>query len=124
MVYRRVAFSTRDGWIGLGPDRMRSGDVVVALAGADVLFVLRPVNHGYILVGECYVEGVLDGDFVKESTDVQPDGSKVVRNGQVFHIRLDLVTDDMIRSTPFRKKVIKLPRNSPCRNRMVPQRTT
>lgn len=25
--YRTVAFSTHDGWIGLGPDRMRSRDI-------------------------------------------------------------------------------------------------
>ncbi|KAF0329377.1 hypothetical protein GQ607_003326 [Colletotrichum asianum] len=42
---------------------MQSGDVVVALAGADIPFVLRPVEGGYILVGECYVEGVMYGEF-------------------------------------------------------------
>lgn len=58
-----AAFSTHDGWIGLGPDRMQSGDVVFALAGADIPFVLRPVEGGYILDGECCVEGVMYGEF-------------------------------------------------------------
>lgn len=70
MLFRRAAFRTEDGWIGLAPDEVAEGDVVVILSGGDVPFVLREVGDGgYVLVGECFVEGAMYGDVVKRKID-------------------------------------------------------
>ncbi|OLN96739.1 Heterokaryon incompatibility protein 6, OR allele 4 [Colletotrichum chlorophyti] len=86
-VFRRAAFSTEDGWIGLGPDTMRKGDVIAILSGGDVPFVLRPTQDGHTLVGECYVEGIMYGEILKGQLEAQSgDNSKSIR-GQMFNIR-------------------------------------
>lgn len=39
------------------------------IIGADVPFILRPAaDDGFLLVGEAYVHGIMDGDFVKSRT--------------------------------------------------------
>jgi len=81
---RRRLFITLNGYIGLGSDSVREGDVVCVLSGADLPFVLRrirvdnagadesihlasdqisPADH-YVLVGECYMEGLMNGEAV------------------------------------------------------------
>ena len=65
MLFRRSAFRTVNGWIGLAPDHVKEGDVVVLLSGGDVPFVLRRVDdERFVLVGECYVEGVMYGEAI------------------------------------------------------------
>ncbi|KAJ4371252.1 hypothetical protein N0V83_004469 [Neocucurbitaria cava] len=59
-------FVTAKGMLGLGPEAMRSGDVVVHLFCSPVPFVLRPVDGLWRLVGECYVYDVVEGSIVKE----------------------------------------------------------
>lgn len=67
---RRVA-STNTGYIAAVPEYAQSGDLIVALFGADVPFVLRPtkgpdaLEKPYILVGECYVHGAMDGEALE-----------------------------------------------------------
>jgi hypothetical protein len=59
----RSLFTTSSGKLGLGPSAMKEGDIVVALWGAQVPFVLRRVEGGgrYRFVGECYVEQYMNG---------------------------------------------------------------
>ena len=57
---RRV-FVTSKGLIGLGPAALQPEDVVVVLFGGFTPFVLRKVEDYYLLVGECYVHGKMDG---------------------------------------------------------------
>jgi hypothetical protein len=55
----RRFFRTRKSWPGLGPGRMREGDVVVVFHGESSHYVLRPVkgrDDHYYLLGECYVD--------------------------------------------------------------------
>jgi hypothetical protein len=61
-----VLFLTNTGMLGLGPEAMRSGDVVVVLHGGSVPFVLRPVEDLWRLVGECYMYGVNEGSIVRD----------------------------------------------------------
>lgn len=71
---RRV-FVMADGKVGLGPEAMRVGDVVVVLFGGVVPFVLRPVDaesergprRRWRLVGECLVPGLMQGEAVEEA---------------------------------------------------------
>ncbi|KAK8058831.1 HET-domain-containing protein [Apiospora phragmitis] len=66
-------FVTDDVHMGLGYDP-QPGDEVWILAGGKVPFILRPVTDGhsqeprYTLVGDCYVESIMDGELAEESS--------------------------------------------------------
>jgi hypothetical protein len=61
----RKFFRTCKGYFGLGPRAMRPGDICCVLLGAKVPFILRPERQQYLLVGECYVHGVMRGEVVR-----------------------------------------------------------
>ena len=69
----RRFFVTREGHMGLGPRDMEPGDVVCILLGAQVPFVLRAVNNHYVLLGECYCHGIMEGEALR-----QADGGEAV----------------------------------------------
>lgn len=91
---KRKFFFTKKGFFGIGPGALRNGDFVAILLGADVPFVIRevlndyddeweqrlreaenmpiPMNRKFKLVGECYVDGLMQGQAVK--------GIEIVRN--------------------------------------------
>ena len=74
----RRLFLTSDGWVGLGPGSMMSGDKIVILFGCRIPFVLRPSSQDenrYILLGDAYVHGLMDGEFME-----------VEREETVFHL--------------------------------------
>jgi hypothetical protein len=58
----RVTFVTGTGWVGLAPWGTVEGDMVFVAVGADVPYILRACEDGYELVGECYVQGIMDGE--------------------------------------------------------------
>ena len=62
--YRRF-FRTAQGYFGLGPQYLMEGDLCCVLFGAKVPFILREVDRGYVLVGECYVQGIMHGEAVE-----------------------------------------------------------
>ncbi|KAI9170699.1 HET-domain-containing protein [Paramyrothecium foliicola] len=59
----RMAFRTERGWIGTGPYDTRPGDMIIAVVGADVPYVIRPSGRDtdprVRIVGECYVDGIM-----------------------------------------------------------------
>ncbi|KAK2761021.1 het domain-containing protein [Colletotrichum kahawae] len=56
---------TRDGYYVLGPRVMEPGDVICVLYGGKMPFCLRPWGKkNYLLVGECYVHGIMDGEII------------------------------------------------------------
>jgi hypothetical protein len=61
-IYNRSFFRTEDGKFGLCFPTSRVGDEVWILAGARVPFVLRAREGSYILIGEAYVHGAMDGE--------------------------------------------------------------
>ncbi|KAG4435095.1 hypothetical protein IFR05_009422 [Cadophora sp. M221] len=68
-----VPFMTQRGYVGLGPgygqEHTRPGDLVCIFYGARVPFVLRPRpdgQSGYILVGEAFVYGIMDGELITD----------------------------------------------------------
>ncbi|KAI1399337.1 heterokaryon incompatibility protein-domain-containing protein [Hypoxylon fuscum] len=65
---RRV-FRTSNGFIGFGPSTLDAGDKIVVIAGADVPFALRPDGDFFTLVGECYVEGLMQGELFKQQPE-------------------------------------------------------
>ncbi|KAF4630014.1 hypothetical protein G7Y89_g8121 [Cudoniella acicularis] len=58
----RRLFSTQRGFLGLGPEILESGDVVCIIPLLSVPLVLRPVDDHFLLVGECYVDGIMDSE--------------------------------------------------------------
>lgn len=62
----RRLFYTTSGHIGLGPGDMALGDVVGILGGAVMPSVLRPLGDHFGLVGDCYVNGVMDGEAIAD----------------------------------------------------------
>lgn len=74
MSYRRCFFVTSKGYMGLGPNAMQIGDIVCVLFGCKVPFILRPMGGYYLLVGDSYIHGIMDGEamaaVLKERTFV------------------------------------------------------
>lgn len=60
----RVVFLTTTGFIGLAPHGTRAGDLIHIILGASVPFALRPRpdNVGFELIGEAYVQGIMQGE--------------------------------------------------------------
>ena len=61
--YRRLGI-TDDYLMGVFPERIQVGDVIVIVFGAAKPFVFRPVGNAHILIGECYVHGIMDGELI------------------------------------------------------------
>jgi hypothetical protein len=61
----RKPFVTKKGHLGLGLDHVEPGDAVAVVIGCQVPFVLRKSMGGrYKIVGEAYVDGIMDGEAV------------------------------------------------------------
>ncbi|KAI4193886.1 MAG: hypothetical protein LQ346_003802 [Caloplaca aetnensis] len=60
---RAFIFTANANMIGLAPDTCRENDCIASLLGCDSPMVLRPTDDGcYIVVGECYVHGLMEGE--------------------------------------------------------------
>jgi hypothetical protein len=61
----RTLFATAGGRLGLGPEKIQTGDVVTILLGTAVPIVLRPATAGcFTFVGGAYVHGIMNGEFM------------------------------------------------------------
>ncbi|KAF6812741.1 het domain-containing protein [Colletotrichum musicola] len=60
----RVFARTRKGYFVLGPKVMEPGDIICVLRGGVIPFCLRPWGSKFLLVGECYAHGVMEGEMV------------------------------------------------------------
>jgi hypothetical protein len=62
-------FLSHLGYVGMGPTYMCPGDIIVVLTGASLPFIVRPVADGkFRFLGECYCDGIMDGEVVKVRT--------------------------------------------------------
>lgn len=59
---------TGRGRMALVPEKAVHGTEIWIIPGVEVPFVLRRIDHGHILVGPCYVHGIMDG----EALDLSP----------------------------------------------------
>ncbi|KAH6855601.1 heterokaryon incompatibility protein-domain-containing protein [Chaetomium sp. MPI-CAGE-AT-0009] len=74
MVYERRLGRGGNGLLALVPDGAEVGDRIVVVKGGRVLLVLRRDGSGqgyYRLVGEAYVEGIMDGEAFDEGMCVE-----------------------------------------------------
>lgn len=70
--YRRKFFITAAGRMGIGPQTMREGDVVVVLYGGEWPFVLRErVGDGgqWEMVGLAYIFGIMGGQAIRKAEE-------------------------------------------------------
>jgi hypothetical protein len=56
-------FLTSDGRLGSGPAQMQVGDTIFVLPLCIVPVLLRKANNHYLLVGVCFVLGLMDGEI-------------------------------------------------------------
>jgi hypothetical protein len=63
--YRRF-FITEKGYLGLGPNKIETGDQVCILFGGKTPFILRKVEEHYKLIGEAYIHGIMNGEIVQQ----------------------------------------------------------
>jgi hypothetical protein len=61
----RRFFVTKKGYLGIGPTTLKEGDLCCVLFGATVPFILRKLGSQYLLVGECYIHGIMRGEVLK-----------------------------------------------------------
>jgi hypothetical protein len=65
-------FISVQGYVGLAPDHVREGDVVVIFVDAKLPHVLRDNGNGtYRLVGEAYVHGVMNGELLDNDEEIK-----------------------------------------------------
>jgi hypothetical protein len=57
-------FVTSAGFLGVAPFHAQEGDVVCLLLGGEVPYLLRPSGNEYTFVSECYVHGMMDGEWL------------------------------------------------------------
>ncbi|KAH8751883.1 heterokaryon incompatibility protein-domain-containing protein [Hyaloscypha finlandica] len=62
----RTFFISRKGYMGMGPEIMEKEDMICVILGCNVPLVLRKVRDHYLLVGECFVWGLMDGEAVRD----------------------------------------------------------
>jgi hypothetical protein len=71
-LHSKSHFLSTKGYVGLGPAHLRKGDVICILHGAHVPFILRKSEgESYQLVGEAFVYGIMDGEFVETTPEVK-----------------------------------------------------
>lgn len=60
--YSPLAIDT--GYVGLGPRQSLEGDKVVIFPDVDVPYVLRPGEGGFKILGQAYILGIMNGEFL------------------------------------------------------------
>jgi hypothetical protein len=61
----RAFFITETGYMGIGPDVLMAGDKICVVLGCNVPLLLRKNQEHFILVGECFVWGLMDGEAMR-----------------------------------------------------------
>ncbi|MCJ1390770.1 hypothetical protein MMC18_003631 [Xylographa bjoerkii] len=62
----RRFFVSEKGYLGLCPAESRVGDRIAVMVDGNIPFVLRDEEEGYSAVGEAHVQGVMNGEALKE----------------------------------------------------------
>ncbi|KAH6682463.1 heterokaryon incompatibility protein-domain-containing protein [Halenospora varia] len=58
------------GWFCLVPESAEEGDSIYVIKGLDVPFVVRGKGDGRVLIGPCFVQGLMDGRFTDMAEQV------------------------------------------------------
>jgi hypothetical protein len=63
LVGRRLITSTH-GYLGLAPEAVEKGDVIAIVYGCNFPVVLRTCGKMYQVIGESYIDGIMDGELM------------------------------------------------------------
>lgn len=63
-VHRRQLIVSCKGYFCLGPGEAEEGDLICIFLGVRVPFVLRREGDHYIKIGDCYTDGIMDGELM------------------------------------------------------------
>ena len=82
--FLRCFFITERGYFGLGPSKTCPGDEVKVFLGGRVPFVVRrvapaagaPAEACYSLVGDCFLQGIMDGERVVQAVAASEESSR------------------------------------------------
>jgi hypothetical protein len=68
-MHGRRLFRTETGTIGIGPDDIQEGDLIVIFFGARTPFIIRRNERAdrFTLIGDCYVHGLMNGEGLRMS---------------------------------------------------------
>ncbi|TEY70248.1 hypothetical protein BOTCAL_0108g00030 [Botryotinia calthae] len=81
--FRGRMFETDSGYLGMGQEGMKVGDEVCLFYGGQTPYIIRevtdyqnkglsePLRHEYVLVGDCYVDGWMDGEAMEMGEEKQ-----------------------------------------------------
>jgi hypothetical protein len=61
----RRLITTSGGYLGMAPEEALKDDVIAILYGCNFPVVLRSDGDRYYVIGECYVNGVMDGELMQ-----------------------------------------------------------
>jgi hypothetical protein len=64
--FRRRLIVTQKQYLGLTSEHVEAGDMIAILMGGQLPFVLREVHNHYILIGEAYIHGIMDGEAMAQ----------------------------------------------------------
>lgn len=62
----RQLFTTENGYVGIARASVKLGDFVCVLPGCSVPVILRRNNWHFNFFGDCYVHGIMQGEFVSD----------------------------------------------------------
>ncbi|KAK6080943.1 hypothetical protein SCUP234_05041 [Seiridium cupressi] len=77
MLQNNREFATTEKSLGFVPEYSQVGDSIAIFEGASVPLVIRkrndtsPLREAWSLVGECYIEGLMEGEFVDRMASQQ-----------------------------------------------------
>jgi hypothetical protein len=60
--YHKTYFTTRDGYMGVGPRWVSPGDSVALIAGLGHPFIVRKTGEDFVLIGPAYIRGIMVGE--------------------------------------------------------------
>jgi hypothetical protein len=67
----RRTFITSEEYVGIGPAKLQAEDVVVIICGTEVPLLLRPCGGVHELIGEAYVDGIMDGELMEKDPKIE-----------------------------------------------------
>ncbi|KAI6812740.1 hypothetical protein KC342_g17118 [Hortaea werneckii] len=85
---RRLFRSVNFHLSGLGPAEAQPGDALCVFLGYDIPFLMRETPHGWRLLGECLVAGIMEGEVVKDLDWARVMEGEVIEPLQDFHMHL------------------------------------
>lgn len=68
--HRRLC-TTQTGFLGLAPNEIKIGDTVAIILGCNYPVLLRPFDNGFKYVGECYIDGMMEGEAIEAANNGQ-----------------------------------------------------